>query len=228
MKGPYRDYSISCVEREIISLYKERKHMHDDRKHAYCLLSLRKKMLDYWARKHQYDLLPVIKEFNMAVNCALEELCKEAHSLYECVSKYEPNIELEAKLNLSTSYPPLHPYHADDREVLWDALLSPTWNPMIKDGIAMSHLYFPRDANVSFEQFIFDPMGSGKIMKDGWWRGDEFFMDAKDEDMLEYGFNCVFYHLTEHTNLALTDFIYVRDFEKSIVVIREEEKSYLS
>ena len=46
--------------------------------------------------------------------------------------------------------------------------------------------------------------------------------------MLEYGFNCVFYHLTEHTNLALTDFIYVRDFEKSIVVIREEEKSYLS
>lgn len=50
MKGPYRDYSISCVEREIICLYKERKHMHDDRKHAYCLLSLRKKMLDYWAR----------------------------------------------------------------------------------------------------------------------------------------------------------------------------------
>ena len=86
MKGPYRDYSISCVEREIISLYKERQHMHDDRKHAYCLLSLRKKMLDYWARNH----------------------------------------------------------------------------------------------------------------------------------------------LTEHTNLALTDFIYVRDFEKSIVVIREEEKSYLS
>ena len=164
----------------------------------------------------------------MAVNCALEELCKEAHSLYECVSKYEPNIELEAKLNLSTSYPSLHPYHADDREVLWDALLSPTWNPMIKDGIAMSHLYFPRDANVSFEHFIFDPMGSGKIMKDGWWRGDEFFMNAKDEDMLEYGFNCVFYHLTEHTNLALTDFIYVRDFEKSIVVIREEEKSYLN
>ena len=82
MKGPYRDYSISCVEREIISLYKERKHMHDDRKHAYCLLSLRKKMLDYWARKHQYDLLPVIKEFNMAVNCALEELCKEAHSWF--------------------------------------------------------------------------------------------------------------------------------------------------
>ena len=228
MKGPYKDYNISCVEREIISLYKGRKHMQDERKQAYCLLSIRKKMLDHWARQHQYDLLPVIKEFNMALNCALKELRTEAHSLYECISEYEPKLELKAKLNLSSNYPRLHPYHADDREVLWDALLYGTWNPMVKDGIAMSHLSFPRDANVSFEQFIFDPMGSGKIMKDGWWRGEGFFMDAKDEDMLEYGFNCVFYHLTEHTNLALTDFIYVRDFEKSIVVIREEETSYLS
>lgn len=228
MKGPYKDYNISCVEREIISLYKGRKHMQDERKQAYCLLSIRKKMLDYWARKHQYDLLPVIKEFNMAVNCALEELCKEAHSLYECISEYEPKLELKAKLNLSSNYPRLHPYHADDREVLWDALLYGTWNPMVKDGIAMSHLSFPRDANVSFEQFIFDPMGSGKIMKDGWWRGEGFFMDAKDEDMLEYGFNSVFYNLIEHTNLALTDFIYVRDFEKSIIVIREDEKSYFN
>ena len=228
MKGPYKDYNISCVEREIISLYKGRKHMQDERKQAYCLLSIRKKMLDHWARKHQYDLLPVIKEFNLALNCALKELYTEAHSLYECISEYEPKLELKAKLNLSSNYPRLHPYHADDREVLWDALLYGTWNPMVKDGIAMSHLSFPRDANVSFEQFIFDPMGSGKIMKDGWWRGEGFFMDAKDDDMLEYGFNSVFYHLTEHTNLALTDFIYVRDFEKSIVVIREEEKSYLS
>ena len=228
MKGPYRDYSISCVEREIISLYKERKHMQDERKQAYCLLSIRKKMLDHWARQHQYDLLPVIKEFNMALNCALKELRTEAHSLYECISEYEPKLELKAKLNLSSNYPRLHPYHADDREVLWDALLYGTWNPMVKDGIAMSHLSFPRDANVSFEQFIFDPMGSGKIMKDGWWRGEGFFMDAKDEDMLEYGFNSVFYNLIEHTNLALTDFIYVRDFEKSIIAIREDEKSYLN
>jgi hypothetical protein len=228
MKGPYKDYNISCVEREIISLYKGRKHMQDERKQAYCLLSIRKKMLDHWACQHQYDLLPVIKEFNMALNCALKELCTEAHSLYECISEYEPKLELKAKLNLSSNYPRLHPYHADDREVLWDALLYGTWNPMIKNGIAMSHLSFPRDANVSFEQFIFDPMGSGKIMKDGWWRGEGFFMDAKDEDMLEYGFNSVFYNLIEHTNLALTDFIYVRDFEKSIIVIREDEKSYLN
>ena len=228
MKGHYRDYSISCVEREIICLYKERKHMQDERKQAYCLLSIRKKMLDHWARQHQYDLLPVIKEFNMALNCALKELRTEAHSLYECISEYEPKLELKAKLNLSSNHPRLHPYHADDREVLWDALLYGTWNPMVKDGIAMSHLSFPRDANVSFEQFIFDPMGSGKIMKDGWWRGEGFFMDAKDEDMLEYGFNSVFYNLIEHTNLALTDFIYVRDFEKSIIAIREDEKSYLN
>lgn len=228
MKGPYKDYNISCVEREIISLYKGRKHMQDERKQAYCLLSIRKKMLDHWARQHQYDLLPVIKEFNMALNCALKELCTEAHSLYDCINEYEPKLELKAKLNLSSNYPRLHPYHADDREVLWDALLYGTWNPMVKNGIAMSHLSFPRDANVSFEQFIFDPMGSGKIMKDGWWRGEGFFMDAKDEDMLEYGFNSVFYNLIEHTNLALTDFIYVRDFEKSIIVIREDEKSYLN
>lgn len=228
MKGPYKDYNISCVEREIISLYKGRKHMQDERKQAYCLLSIRKKMLDHWARQHQYDLLPVIKEFNMALNYALKELRTEAHSLYECISEYEPKLELKAKLNLSSNYPRLHPYHADDREVLWDALLYGTWNPMVKDGIAMSHLSFPRDANVSFEQFIFDPMGSGKIMKDGWWRGEGFFMDAKDEDMLEYGFNSVFYNLIEHTNLALTDFIYVRDFEKSIIAIKEDEKSYLN
>ena len=228
MKGPYKDYNISYVEREIISLYKGRKHMQDERKQAYCLLSIRKKMLDHWARQHQYDLLPVIKEFNMALNCALKELRTEAHSLYEYISEYEPKLELKAKLNLSSNYPRLHPYHADDREVLWDALLYGTWNPMVKDGIAMSHLSFPRDANVSFEQFIFDPMGSGKIMKDGWWRGEGFFMDAKDEDMLEYGFNSVFYNLIEHTNLALTDFIYVRDFEKSIIAIKEDEKSYLN
>ena len=82
MKEPYEDFNIRCVEREIIRLFKGRKHMQDDRKQAYCLLSIRKEMLDNWAHQHQYNLLPIIKEFNMALDCALKELYTEAHFLY--------------------------------------------------------------------------------------------------------------------------------------------------
>ena len=44
--------------------------------------------------------------------------------------------------------------------------------------------------------------------------------------MKEYHFNSVFYHLAEHTCFALTDFIYVRDFETSIEIHSGEQKSY--
>ena len=59
-----------------------------------------------------------------------------------------------------------------------------------------------------------------------YWRGGGFFADAQDDEMESYRFNSVFYHLAEHTCFALTDFIYVRDFEPSIDIHWGEQKSY--
>lgn len=45
-----------------------------------------------------------------------------ALSLYQQVSAIQPNIHLEAKCYLDYNYPKTHPYQADYREDLWEAL----------------------------------------------------------------------------------------------------------
>ena len=86
----------------------------------------------------------------------------------------------------------------------------------------MEPLTFPYDAKKSFPLFA----GSSEQTGLAHWRGGGFFEDAQDEEMKGYHFNSVFYHLAEHTCFALTDFIYVRDFEPSIDIHWGEQKSY--
>ena len=81
METPYENADIRYVEQEILKLWASK--VPNDKEQVKTLLRLRKSMLDNWARAHEKEFLPVIKEFNLAVERALKDLYDVAHRYYE-------------------------------------------------------------------------------------------------------------------------------------------------
>ena len=193
----YDDEFLQHIEEEILCEYDANM---EDYKYSNSLLELRKYMLDKMALKHQEELLPDIIAFNDALRDALQEMYTHAHSLYEQVSAIQPDIELEAKCFLSQEYPQLHPYQVDGRQDLWNALCDMGWNPMY-DGVAIGPLRLPRDINDTFDTLI--GMDCPPL---NWNEG------LDPELTKDLHLTSAFHHLFCHTNFALTDIIYIRDF----------------
>ena len=137
-----------------------------------------------------------------------------AHNLYAQVSAFEPNIELTAECYLPQKYPSLHPYQEANRQELWGALCDTGWNPLYYTGVTHS-LELPRDLGVSFEAFI-----GMHIPPTNWNEGLDSEL-TKDLHLIN-----AFHNLFDHTNFALTDFIFTRDFVENIHIHLEKNSIY--
>ena len=198
------DYDICCVEQEIFNkFYYTTKCDYTDYD---CLLSLRKDMINERALAHQEEILPDIIAFNDALTAALRELYDRAHRIWNCIKDNEDfkDAEIEAKCYLSYDYPILHPVQGKDRQDLWNALCDTGWNGVYEQGLSLMSLSLPED-NFSFENFI------GLDEKDNNWN------EGLDRELTkDLHLTSAFHNTFEHLKFAITDFIYVREFETEI------------
>ena len=206
----YNDYTLYQLEREIINCYEG---IHGDYTNHENILWMRKELINQQALQHQKELLPDIIAFNESLKEALHTTYYHAHRLYAQVSAIQPDIELEAKCYMSKEYPPLHPWQHENRQELWEALCDTGWNRLYESGVTFS-LVLPRDIEIPFETFI------GMDSKPDNWNerldpeltGDLHLINA-------------FHNLFDHTNFALTDFIFVREFVEEINIKTEKTLS---
>lgn len=204
----YNDKFLSRLEKEIRFAYNDKYDIFDDYTHYGCLLELRKNMLNDQAltRKNQEELLPHIIAFNDALHDALKHMYDRAHELYRQMSTIQPSIELEAKCFLSNKYPSLHPFQKNNRQELWEALCDTELNPICEYGVSRT-LYLPQDLDVSFDEFI------GMNLTPPNWNERLDQKLTKDLHLIN-----AFHNLFDHTIFALTDIIFVREFEESIKI----------
>ena len=204
----YNDKFLSRLEKEIRFAYNDKYDIFDDYTHYGCLLELRKNMLNDQAltRKNQEELLPHIIAFNDALRDALKHMYDRAHELYRQMSTIQPSIELEAKCFLSNKYPSLHPFQKNNRQELWEALCDTELNPIYEYGVSRT-LYLPHDIDMSFEEFI------GMNLTPPNWNERLDQKLTKDLHLIN-----AFHNLFDHTIFALTDIIFVREFEESIKI----------
>ena len=204
----YDDYNLQLIEREIRHCY-----IRENYKQVECLLRVRKEMLNEQAMFHQEELLPDIIAFNDGFRDALKVMYDRALSLYQQVSAIQPNIELEAKCYLDYNYPKTHPYQADHREELWEALCN-EGNPYY-ENFGSAHLTFNKGNCESFDSFI--------GMVDGINNWNEYFepLLTKDLHLIE-----PFHSLFENMNFALTDFIFVREFNWDFSITNDDTFLY--
>ena len=201
----YDDHALQLIESEIINIYNTEVF---DYTKCECLLDIRRRLLNDQAltRENQKELLPHIITFNDALHDALKHMYDRAHELYRQISAIQSSIVLEAKCVLSNQYPSLHPFQNDSRQELWGALCDTGWNPLYEYGVAHS-LVLPRDLDVSFDEFI------GMDCTPPNWNERLDQKLTKDLHLIN-----AFHNLFDHTNFALTDFLYCRDFEESIKI----------
>ena len=203
----YDDKSLKIVEDYIRIIFDD---AHIDYSKRDDLLLVRQRMLNEQALAHQAELLPDIIAFNEALTDALKRMYDRAHEMYAQVSAISPNIEVEAKCFLSYDYPSRHPYQEEDRQELWDALCDSGWNRLYDDGVAFPFI-LPRDNEMSFDSLI-----GMDCPPPNWNEGLDPEL-TKDLHLIQQ-----FHHLFDHTNFALTDFIFVREFNIEININFEE------
>lgn len=200
------DYDIKCVEDEILWKYNDTRY---DYSKCDCLLSLRKDMINKRVLAHQEDILPDIIAFNDALTEALREMYDRAHRIWDSIKDNEAfgeEPEVTAKCFLSSDYPELHPIQEEDRKDLWCALCDSGWNGLYENGVSLPTLILPY-FNDSFDSFI------GMDCPPSNWN------EGLDQELTkDLHLTSAFHHLFDHTKFAITDFIYVREFETEINV----------
>lgn len=207
-----QDHDIHLIEREILLKYE---HAPCDYSDCDCLLSLRKAMINERVLAHQEEILPDIIAFNDALREALREMYDRAHLIWNSIKEnktFGDYMELTAKCYLGYDYPALHPIQGNDREDLWCAICDSGWNPLYEDGVTLPTLTFPSGLDISFDSFI-----GMECPPPNWNEGLDPEL-TRDLHLIQ-----PFHHLFDHMNFAITDFIYVRQFETEINI--EIEKS---
>lgn len=200
-----QDYDIQLIEREIYLKYELTPC---DYANCDCLLSLRKTMINERVLAHQEEILPDIIAFNDALTTALREMYDKAHRIWNSIKDKAENpdhMHLSARCYLGNDYPPLHPVQGDDRQELWNALCDCGWNRIYEDGVTHGHLIIPMDEEYSFERLT-----GMDCTPPNWNEGLDQEL-TKDLHLI-----LPFHHLFDHMNFAITDFIYVRQFETEI------------
>ena len=159
--------------------------------------------------EHQVELLSDIIAFNAALRKALSGMYQIARRIYrDTLSRdYGEHMVVTARCYLSSNYPTLHPLQDESRQEVWDALCDYGYNPLYEDGVSLSTLTLPRDFRQSFDGFI------GLTCPPPNWNEGFDPKLTKDLHLIS-----PFHHLFDHTNFALTDFIFVRDFRTEITM----------
>lgn len=205
------DY-IQRIEREIINAHKGIGIRYRDKDYsnfAY-LLEIRKDLINKKVLKFQEDLIPEIVEFNETLRNTLQKMYDKAYHIwidFQKLRDWEDDIELTAECYLGPVHPARHPLQGEDRQDLWNALCDDELNTLYAGGVSLQTLTFSRDNKESFESFI-----GMDCPPPNWNEG----LDSKLTEGLHL--ICQFNHIFDYTYWAITDFIYVREFEIRIKV----------
>ena len=203
-------YDIRTIDSEILRVYNDGRLI--DYTHCGSLLEVRKRLINKMALTHQDELLPDIIAFNDALTAALREMYDRAHQFWDVMKEQVKDAErltVNAKCFLGDEYPALHPVQGDDRDDLWGALCDSGWNPLYTDGATLSSLTLKSNQNGpdSFDHLI------GMDCPPPNWN------EGLDQELTkDLHLTSAFHHLFDHTMFAVTDFIYVRQFETEINV----------
>lgn len=199
---------IALIEEYILMAYNNPRMTYS---HYGNLLELRKTMINRKVLARQENILPDIIAFNDTLRNALKEMYDRAHRVWGNVQGNEAfsgEVELTARCFLGHDYPELHPVQEEDRQELWNALCDSGWNPLYEDGVTLTTLTFPQDLDESFDSL------TGMDCPPPNWN------EGLDQELTK-GLHLIspFHHLFDHTRFAITDFIYVRQFETEINVL---------
>ena len=207
MKKVLEHTFIKGIEEDIIESYNYNRHYENDK----CLLELRRNLINEMALAHQENIIEPIREFNDCLMEALKELYERAKRIYadlKAHSDYGDEIDVTASLYLDNDYPKLHPIQGDDRQDLWEAICDGGWNVLYDEGISF---YIGR--NESFESLI----GMDSPLPN--WN------DGLNPELTKDMHLCMqFHHLFDHTQFAITDFIYVRKFWSEIKIVIDKDR----
>lgn len=203
MMEDIHDYDIQCIENEILTQYNSRAYTKFN-----SLLEMRKRMINSRVLAHQEDILQDIIDFNEALTMALRNMYDRAHNIWNSIKEngvYSDDVELTAKCFLSSGYPKLHPIQCKDREEIWHALCDSGWNHLYENGVSLPTFTLPDNINTSFDSLI-----GMDCPPPNWNEG----LDLELTKGLHLTY--AFHNLFDHMNFAITDFIYVREFETKI------------
>ena len=192
---------IKGIEEDIISSFNTNPHYENDK----CLLELRQHLINDIVLAHQEDIIEPLREFNDVLMKALKELYDRAKRIYDDLkthSDYGDEIGVTASLYLDKHYSKLHPIQGNDRQDLWEAICDGGWNVLYEEGISFYVSQYE----------TFDSLTGMDCPPPNWNEGLDPEL-TKDMHLCRQ-----FHHLFDHTEFAITDFIYVRKFYSDIKI----------
>ena len=226
---------IRIIEDEIIWTMKMCEIKKHNNINAESLLRARKKMINDFVLNYQKELLPVIVNFNENLTKNMRKLYDEAESAYNLMTKIykDNNLQVQGCCYFNGGYPKKHPLQNDMRQELWEALTDEDNNPIYADGAA----------DILFK-YLGDRENAPKLLSSAdleTWESyeppsafikrtlEEFFFIGTDTENWNEGLDenltkdlhlvHPFHNLFEHSNFALTDFIYCRNYNFNISAI---------
>ena len=203
IKDLLQDDALKALEDQIIMSFEglwSKDHDYTDER---SLIEVRKHIINHRVLQHQDLLLPDIIAFNDAMREALREMFDKTHAVYEANKKIDENVEIWACCYLSNDYPALHPVQGENRQDLWNALQDSGWNLLYDTGV-----FFPLRliGNYDPNSNDFDDFIGMNCSSPNWNEGLDQEL-TKDLHLIQ-----AFHNLFDHTDFAITDFIYCRDF----------------
>ncbi len=203
IKDLLQDDALKELEGQIIMSFDGTYNKHHNYTDERCLLEVRRRIINHRVLHHQESLLPDIVEFNNALKDALREMYDKAFDIWKNTKDsfgFDDEVMLKANCYLGREYPQLHPVQGEDRQELWDAICDSGWNRLYESGVALMILTLPQ-IPVSFETFI------GMEGPSSNWN------EGLDQELTkDFRLINAFHHLFDHTDFAITDFIYCREF----------------
>ena len=201
------DYEIQYIEQEILMRYQSCRYDAQEYEH---LLLIRRYIINRRVLEHQEEILPDIIAFNDALTDALKKMYDEAYHMWDKIKidkDFGDDPEVTAMCFLEATYPKAHPIQEDDRQEFWYAL-DDYRHSSYQNGITL----VPLSINRSHEKEPFESLIGMDCPPPNWNEG----LDAElTKDLhLTSAFHNIFFHM----GFAITDFIYVRQFEKEIKI----------
>ena len=211
IKEILQDYALQELERQIIMVFDgpfSKDHNYTDER---SLLRVRRNIINHYMLQRQEELLLDIIAFNDALREALLTMYEKAHAVYEANKILGDNVIVEACCFLGKDYPVLHPVQSENRQELWDALQDSGWNVLYDSGVTHTFV-LNQYADCSFDDFMLV-----SCPKANWNEG-------LDQELTK-GLHLInaFHNLFDHTEFAITDFIYCREFYYEIKVEIDKE-----
>ena len=211
IKEILQDYALQELEEQIIMSFEGAFSKFQDYTEERSLLRVRRNIINHYMLQRQEELLPDIIAFNDALREALRTMFDRAHAVYEANKDFGEDVTVEACCFLGNDYPALHPLQGENRQNLWSALQDSGWNVIYDSGVTFP-LVLKRDASQSFDDFI-----GMNCPPPNWNEGLDQEL-TKDLHLID-----AFHNLFDHTEFAITDFIYCREFYYEIKVEIDKE-----